>query len=73
MAKKEAAEKLGWDELNETLRTNPTEAQVLSLLEAEMNGAKRMNFMSRIHGKYNVLRAARERIELAKGTFKVTK
>lgn len=69
--KKDDAKPMSWDALNDALRDNPSEAAVVNMLEVEMNGHRRMNFINRLHSKYNVLRTARERVELAKGTFKI--
>jgi hypothetical protein len=43
-----------------------TEEQVLSLLNEERAGAKRISIMERLHQRYTALRASRERIELFK-------
>ena len=43
-----------------------TEEQVLSLLNEERAGAKRISIMERLHQRYTALRTARERIELLK-------
>jgi hypothetical protein len=43
-----------------------TESEVLALLEAERQGAKRVTFLERLHQRYAMLRAARERVELLK-------
>jgi hypothetical protein len=43
-----------------------TEGEVLALLEAERQGAKRVTFLERLHQRYTMLRAARERVELLK-------
>lgn len=52
-----------WKYLNDYLRT-ANEEECRLLLEAERKTTKRMNFMLRIHAKFNVLRAERERREL---------
>jgi hypothetical protein len=46
------------------------EAEVLALLEAERVGARRVTFLERLHQRYTVLRAARERVELMKEAVK---
>jgi hypothetical protein len=43
-----------------------TEDQVLSLLNEERAGAKRISILERLHQRYTALRTARERIELLK-------
>ena len=53
-----------WKALNEFLR-KADEAACKAVLEAERNSAKpRLAFLMRLHGRYNVLRAERERAEL---------
>jgi hypothetical protein len=47
-----------------------TEAEVLALLEAERVGARRVTFLERLHQRYTMLRAARERVELLKEAVK---
>jgi hypothetical protein len=43
-----------------------SEADVWALLEAERFGEKRSSVLARLHQRYNVLRVARERIEILK-------
>ena len=43
-----------------------TEDEVLALLEDERQGARRVTFLERLHQRYTMLRAARERVELLK-------
>jgi len=52
-----------WLNLNEFLRT-ATETSAESLLEMEKHGRRRIDYLRRIYGRYNLLRAQRERIEL---------
>ena len=47
-----------------------TEQEVLALLEAERQGSRRVTFLERLHQRYTMLRAARERIELMKEAVK---
>jgi hypothetical protein len=47
-----------------------TEDEVLELLEIEREGAKRVTFLERLHQRYTMLRAARERVELLKEAVK---
>jgi hypothetical protein len=58
-----------WRELNRKLNML-TESEVLALLEAERQGAKRVTFLERLHQRYTMLRAARERVELLKEAVK---
>lgn len=52
-----------WKSLNDFLR-NATEQQCTELLKQEKKGKARVQFLIRIHGRFNVLRAERERGEL---------
>ena len=56
---------MNWRELNKKLNML-TEDEVLALLEAERQGAKRVTFLERLHQRYTMLRAARERVEILK-------
>ena len=56
---------MNWRELNKNLNML-REDEVLALLEAERQGAKRVTFLERLHQRYTMLRAARERVELLK-------
>jgi len=58
-----------WRELNKKLNML-TEDEVLELLEIEREGAKRVTFLERLHQRYTMLRAARERVELLKEAVK---
>ena len=53
-----------WSVLNLTLRTMDAEPALLALLKAEQKGKRRLMFLLRIHSRYNLLRARRERAEL---------
>ena len=54
---------VSWIALNDKLRgANETECR--SLLEEELKGRKRKQFIKRIHSRLNKARADRERIEL---------
>ena len=55
--------KLNWRQLNHVLNTK-TEAEVLEMLNAEMDCDSRITVLERLHQRYNSLRVARERIEL---------
>lgn len=56
---------LSWRALNEKL-TKLTEKEVLDLLNAEREGEQRISMLSRLHQRYTILRAARERAEILK-------
>lgn len=60
---------MNWRSLNQKLNML-TEAEVLALLEAERQGARRVTFLERLHQRYTMLRAARERVELMKEAVK---
>ena len=60
---------MNWRELNKKLNML-TEDDVLALLEIERQGAKRVTFLERLHQRYTMLRAARERVELLKEAVK---
>jgi hypothetical protein len=61
--------KLNWRSLNQKLNML-SEDEVLALLEDERQGAKRVTFLERLHQRYTMLRAARERVELLKEAVK---
>lgn len=52
-----------WRSINKTL-TRLSEAEVLALLTEERATLKRAAILRRLHQRYCVLRAARERIEI---------
>ena len=54
-----------WRKLNKEINLL-TEEQVLALLTEERQGRKRVSILERLHQRYTVLRAARERIEILK-------
>lgn len=60
---------MNWRELNRKL-SMLTEEQVLQMLNDERVGAKRVTVLQRLHQRYTVLRAARERVELLKEAVK---
>jgi hypothetical protein len=60
---------MNWRELNRKLNIL-TEDEVLELLEDERQGARRVTFLERLHQRYTMLRAARERVELLKEAVK---
>ncbi len=56
---------LSWRKLNEVL-AGLSEEQVLRLLEDERITHRRLTVLQRLHQRYTMLRANRERIELLK-------
>ena len=56
---------MNWRELNQWLNLL-TEDQVLQLLNDERIGARRVTILQRLHQRYTMLRAARERVEILK-------
>ena len=60
---------MNWRELNQKLNML-TEDEVLALLEDERQSARRVTFLERLHQRYTMLRAARERVELLKEAVK---
>jgi len=60
---------MNWRDLNRKLNLL-SEAEVLALLEDERTGARRVTFLERLHQRYTMLRAARERVELLKEAVK---
>lgn len=65
---------MNWRELNRKL-SSFSEAEVLAMLNEERAGQRRVTILERLHQRYTMLRAARERIELlqeaANGSRKV--
>lgn len=59
------AKTYSWRTLTDILSTLKEE-DVLDLLEKELEGEKRWSIVQRLHQRYTVLRAARERKELKK-------
>jgi len=47
-----------------------TEDQVLQMLNDERIGARRVTILQRLHQRYTMLRAARERVEILKEAVK---
>lgn len=54
---------MNWRELNRIL-PDLGETEVLRLLEEERAGARRVTVLVRLHQRYTILRAARERSEI---------
>lgn len=51
---------MNWRELNETL-VRMSEKEVLALLDDERANRRRVTVLTRLHQRYTILRAARER------------
>lgn len=66
MAKKKVTNPalLSWDALNEAIMGTEDEKACQALLDEELKGRKRQQFVNRIHSRINKLRAHRERAEL---------
>lgn len=58
-------ERLNWRSLNATLN-DKTEDEVLELLNHERQSERRISMLQRLHQRYTILRAARERVEIIK-------
>jgi len=56
---------MSWRALNAQL-TKLTEKEVLELLNKEREGEQRISTLSRLHQRYTILRATRERNEILK-------
>lgn len=56
-----------WGELNKALN-KLTEKELNALLQRERTGKRRNAYLSRLHGRFNKLRAIRERQELLGGS-----
>ena len=52
-----------WRELNNLLATK-TETELQAMLNEELAGRRRVSFIERIHQRFTVMRATRERFEL---------
>jgi hypothetical protein len=60
---------MNWRELNQKLNLM-TEDKVLQMLNDERIGARRVTILERLHQRYTMLRAARERVEILKEAVK---
>jgi hypothetical protein len=60
---------LSWRKLNDIL-SQLSEEQVLTMLNEERTGGRRVSVLQRLHQRYTMLRCARERIELLKEAVK---
>jgi len=56
-----------WPSLNDALRS-ATKTEALELLVFEQAGQRRVQYLLRIYGRYNLLRAKEERAELLKSS-----
>jgi hypothetical protein len=60
---------LSWRKLNDIL-SQLSEEQILTMLNEERIGSRRVSVLQRLHQRYTMLRCARERIELLKEAVK---
>ena len=60
---------LSWRKLNDIL-SQLSEEQILTMLNEERTGSRRVSVLQRLHQRYTMLRCARERIELLKEAVK---
>jgi hypothetical protein len=60
---------LSWRKLNDIL-SQLSEEQVLTMLNEERTGSRRVSVLQRLHQRYTMLRCARERIDLLKEAVK---
>lgn len=60
---------MNWRTLNKELNLY-SEEEVLRMLTEERFGARRATFLERLHQRYTMLRASRERVELMKEAVK---
>jgi hypothetical protein len=62
-------ERLNWRSLNAIIN-DKTEEEVLALLNHERQTERRISMLQRLHQRYTILRAARERVEIIKEAVK---
>ena len=60
-----SGKRLSWRSLNDVL-TQMTEDELLLMLKEEQTGERRASVLQRLHQRYTMVRAARERIEIMK-------
>ena len=60
---------LSWRKLNDIL-SQLSEEQILTMLNEERTGSRRVSVLQRLHQRYTMLRCARARIELLKEAVK---
>jgi hypothetical protein len=58
-------ERLNWRSLNAIIN-DKTEEEVRELLNHERQTERRISMLQRLHQRYTILRAARERVEIIK-------
>jgi hypothetical protein len=57
--------RLSWRALNDVL-TQLTEDELVAMLNEERTGERRASVLQRLHQRYTIVRASRERIEIMK-------
>ena len=62
--------KLNWRTLNDRLCTY-TESELLLLIESERQTARRLSVLKRLHQRYSIVRAARERHDLLEDAIRL--
>jgi hypothetical protein len=55
--------KLNWNQLNALLRTF-SEEELKEMIDSELKGARRLSVVKRLHQRYCIVRATRERAEM---------
>ena len=55
--------KLNWHQLNALLRTF-SEKELKEMIDSELKGARRLSVVKRLHQRYCIVRATRERAEM---------
>jgi hypothetical protein len=65
ITKESRMERLNWRSLNAIIN-DKTEEEVLELLNHERQTERRISMLQRLHQRYTILRAARERVEIIK-------
>ena len=55
--------KLNWNQLNAFLRTF-SEEELKEMIDSELKGARRLSVVKRLHQRYCIVRATRERAEM---------
>lgn len=68
MSKMSYVDKLTWERLQATLK-KVDEPTCKKMIYHELKHQRRLPFVFRMHGRFNKLRATREREEIAKGVF----
>jgi hypothetical protein len=60
-----SVKRLSWRALNDQL-TTMTEDEILAMLTDERTGERRASVLQRLHQRYTMVRASRERLEIMK-------